>query len=67
MTVYRIWFLTANGSVTAVQRFSADTDEEALSVARLMGKGRSQLSGFELWEGRRKVRGEGIKREPQVR
>ena len=38
-----------------MQRFHAATDEEALSVARVMVKGRPQLSGFKLWEGGRKV------------
>jgi hypothetical protein len=61
MKMYRLCLLSANGTIAAVQRFSADTDEEALSVARVLVKGRSQLSGFELWEGGRKVHAESSK------
>jgi len=52
MTVYRLWFLHANGRVTAVQRLHADTDKEALGIAR------EGLSGFNCgkvdarWTGR---------------
>jgi len=63
LMVYRLCLLGAQGRIAAVQRFHADTDEEALSVARVMVKGRPQLSGFELREGGRKVGGESRKRE----
>jgi hypothetical protein len=59
MTVYRLWFLHANSRVTAVQRLHADTDKEALGIARETVKGHPELSGFELWEDGRKVGGEG--------
>ena len=61
--VYRLCLLGAQGRIAAVQRFNADTDEEALSVARVLVKGRPQLSGFELWDGGRKVAAESSKRE----
>ena len=60
MTVYRLCLLGANTTNGAVQRFSASTDEEALSVARVVIKGRPQWSGFELWEGGRKVSAESL-------
>jgi hypothetical protein len=63
MTVYRLCLLGVNATIAAVQRFSVATDEEALSVARVLVKGRPQLSGFELWEGGRKVGAESYKRE----
>ena len=61
--MYRLCLLGANGAIAAVQRFSVATDAEALSVARVMVKGRPQLSGFELWDGGRKVGAESSKRE----
>ena len=60
--MYRLCLLGAQGSIAAVQRFHADTDEESLSVARVLVKGRPQLSGFELREGGRKV-GREMRRE----
>jgi hypothetical protein len=60
MTVYCLCLLGANAAMGAVQRFSASTDEEALSVARVVVKGRPQLAGFELWEGGRKVGAESL-------
>jgi len=43
--------LGPKGNVIAVQRLHADTDEEALSVAKETVKG-SKVAGFELWIGR---------------
>jgi hypothetical protein len=43
--------LGANGKITAGQRLHADTDSEALGIARETVKGHPGLSGFELWEG----------------
>ena len=54
MTVYRLCLLGVNATIASVQRFSAATDEEVLSVARVLVKGRPQLLGFELWEVGRK-------------
>ena len=66
MMVYRLCLLGANGAIAAVRRFSAATDAEALSVARVMIKGQSRLSGFELWQGGHKVHAERLEREQKV-
>jgi len=64
VTAYRLCLLGPTGTVTAVQRLHADTDKEALEVAKETvkavpaGKGHAKVSGFELWEGARKVRAE---------
>jgi hypothetical protein len=55
MTVYRLCLLGANGKVTASLRLHADTDREALSIARETVKDHPGLSEFEVWEGIRKV------------
>jgi hypothetical protein len=47
-----------SGRIAAVQRLHADTDREALGIARETVKRHSELSGFELWERGRKVGGE---------
>ena len=52
---YRLCLLWANGKIAAVQRLHADTDREALAFARETVKEHAGLSGFELWEGARKV------------
>jgi hypothetical protein len=66
LAAYRLCLPGAHGRIAGVQRFHADTDEEALSVARVMVEGRPQLSGFELWDGGRKVTAETSKRERKV-
>jgi hypothetical protein len=62
MTAYRLCLLSSIGTVTAVQRLRADTDHEALAVARetlnVVLKGDPRLLSFELWEGGRKVSAE---------
>jgi hypothetical protein len=55
MALYRLCLLGQNGKVIAVQRFHADADKEAWSIARETVKGAAKVSGFELWEGVRKV------------
>ena len=67
MTVYRLCLLGDDGLIAAVQRFPADTDAEASAMSRELVKRSFGLSGFELWEGRRKVRAEMLKREQKVR
>jgi hypothetical protein len=65
MTAYRLCLLSGIGTVAAVQRLHADTDQEALAVARetlnVVLKGHPRLLGFELWEGGRKVSAEARK------
>ena len=58
MTIYRLCLLGANGKLAAVQRLHADTDKEALGITRETVKGNANVSGYEVWEGGRKVRGE---------
>ena len=41
----------------AVQRLSAATDEEALSIVRGMFKEASPAAKFDLWEGERRIGG----------
>jgi hypothetical protein len=57
MALYRLCLLGPKGSIIAVQRFHArlhaDTDKEALKVARETVKGATKVSGFELWSGAR--------------
>lgn len=40
-----------------VQRFSASTDEEAVTIGHAMIKGASAVASFDLWEGDRPVHG----------
>jgi hypothetical protein len=40
MAMYRLCLLGATGTIAAVQRFYAHADEDALSIARVMVKGR---------------------------
>jgi hypothetical protein len=56
--MYRLSLLSGPGTIAAVQRFYADTDAEALTMARDTLKRSFEVAGFELWEGRRKVGGE---------
>lgn len=58
MALYRLCLLGPNPKILAVQRLHADTDKEALSIASTTVKGSANVSGFELWEGGRKVRAE---------
>ena len=45
----------STGRIVAVQRLSADTDKEALSMARDMVKVASAVARFDLWEGERLI------------
>ena len=66
MAIYRLCLLGANGKIAAVQRLHADTDRGALGIARETVKGSEGLTGFELWEGGRKVSVETLKRQRKV-
>jgi len=57
MALYRLCLIGANGRIAAVQRLRADTDKEALSIARETVKGHAKVSGFALWTGPRRVDG----------
>ena len=47
--MYRLCLLGANGKMAAAHRLHADTDKEALGIARSTVKESFELAGFELW------------------
>jgi hypothetical protein len=51
MAIYRLRSFASSGRIDAVQRLSAETDNEALSMARDMVKGASVVARFDLWQG----------------
>jgi hypothetical protein len=51
MTIYTRRSFASSGRTLAVQRLSAETDEEALSMARSMANGASAVARFDLWQG----------------
>jgi hypothetical protein len=55
MAMYQLRLIDSTGRIAAVQRFSALTDEEALSNARERVKSSAQLKDFDLWQGERCV------------
>jgi hypothetical protein len=57
MTIYTLRSFASSGRIVAVQRLSAETDEEALSMARDMVKGASALARFDLWQAERQIHG----------
>ena len=56
MTIYTLRSFASSGRIIAVQRLSAEDDEEALSMARNMVRG-SAVARFDLWQGERRVDG----------
>jgi hypothetical protein len=58
MAVYTRRSFASNGRIVAVQRLSAEDDEEALAMACEMVKGASAVAGFDLWQGERRIEGE---------
>ena len=57
MTMYTLRSFTSNGRIVAVQRFSAETDKEALAMAHDMIDGASAVARFDLWQGDRRIEG----------
>ena len=57
MTIYTLRSFASSGRIVAVQRFSAETDKKALSMAHDMGDGASAVVSFDLWEGERNIEG----------
>ena len=57
MAIYKLRLFDATGKITAVQRLSAATDKEAMSIARAMVNRASAVSKFDLWEGERHIEG----------
>ena len=58
MTIYKLRLFGASGKIVAVQRLSAATDKEALSIVRGMFKEGSAAPRFDLWQGERRVEGD---------
>jgi hypothetical protein len=58
MTISTLRSFTSSGRIVAVQRFSAETDEEALTVARKMVKEAPAVARFDLWQRVRHIEGE---------
>ena len=57
MAIYTLRSFASSGRIVAVQRFSAETDNEALSMARDMVKRASAVARFDVWQGERRIEG----------
>ena len=57
MTIYTLRSFNSSRRIIAVQRLSAETDKEALSMARDMIKGALAVAGFDLWQAERHIEG----------
>jgi hypothetical protein len=57
MAIYTLRSFASSGRIVAVQRFSAETDKEALSMTRDMVKGASAGARFNVWQGERRIEG----------
>ena len=56
MTIYHLGFFAVSGKIIGGQRFSAETDGEALAIARDIVKvAPSEIAVFQLWQHRRRV------------
>ena len=65
MTIYTLRSFASSGQILAVQRLSAEDDEEALSMAREMVKGAAAVARFDVWLGERHVEGAAPTRKPR--
>jgi len=64
--IFRLLLLDGNGGVTAERIISAQSREEALSIARNMVKGRKgRFPRFQLWLGKHRIL-EPSKRKPHL-
>jgi len=57
MTIYTLRSFASTGRIVAVQRLSAETDKEALSMARDMVNGALAVARLDLWQGERRIGG----------
>jgi hypothetical protein len=57
MAIYTLRSFASSGRIVAVQRLSAETDKEALSMAREMVAAASAVASFDLWQGERRIQG----------
>ncbi|HLJ64429.1 MAG TPA: hypothetical protein VKT70_10005 [Stellaceae bacterium] len=65
MVIYKLRLFDGNGRVVAVQRLSAASDDEALSIIHGMFEKTSVVARFDLWEGERRVKGSVPRRKPR--
>jgi hypothetical protein len=59
MPGYRCYLLGEEARILALQDFYADSDDDAITMARTLSL-KKKPNGFELWEGKRYVRGEAL-------
>jgi len=52
---YRCFFLRPDGGVAAREEFEAETDSDAVIVARALYAERAARDGFELWSDTRRI------------
>ena len=57
LRAYTLRSFAASGRIVAVQRLPAETDAEALSMARDMATGASAVARFDLWQDERRIEG----------
>jgi hypothetical protein len=57
MAVYQLRLFDPGRRIIAVQRFSAETDTDALSIARNITEKTSAVAWFDIWEGERHIHG----------
>jgi hypothetical protein len=56
---FRCYFLDDNGRIKAVQSFGCAADAHAINLARYCFTEAKSYSGFELWQGERRIHSEG--------
>ena len=67
MAIYTLRSFASSGRIVAVQRLSAEDDEEALAMAREMVKGAAAVARFDLWQGERRIEGAAPTRKQKPR
>jgi hypothetical protein len=67
MAMYRLCLLCPAGRIEAVQRYWAETDKEALTIANSIFKDDPRMGAFELWLGPRRIHAEARETKPPTR
>ena len=67
MTIYTLRSFASSGRIVAVQRLSAEDDEEAREMAHNMVTGASAVARFDLWQGERRIEGKAPVRKQKPR
>jgi hypothetical protein len=60
MANFRCYFLDGDGRIKAVQSFGCATEAHAINLARYCFGEAKTFSGFELWQGARRIHDEGF-------